>query len=71
MLRYIAAGFIIAYEEARQAVRSRRTRGRVVEDPNRLGYHLMAGGTGAPPRDPLLDVASEETWREIEREAMR
>jgi hypothetical protein len=45
----------------------------VHEDSDQLGYHLMAGGSGAPPRpkpNPLLDIAPEEFWREIEREAL-
>lgn len=35
----------------------------VHEDPDRLGYSLT-------PPNPLLQVASEEVWREIERNAL-
>jgi hypothetical protein len=87
MLRFIGAAMILGLDEMRQAFaraihrgfrsidgRLNPTRGQhIQEDPDRLGYHLMAGGSGAPPPrsdDPLLSVASEETWREIEREAL-
>lgn len=50
------------------------TRHQLHEDPDRLGYHLMAGGSAAPPRprrnDPLLDIAPEHVWRDIERDAL-
>lgn len=84
MLRFIAAAGYLALMELRMAladaIRSgfRRLDGclnptrnqHIHEDPDRLGYHLMAGGSGAPARDPLLSVAPEHVWREIERDAL-